>query len=158
MGQKDNSWVTPQLMQALQSRPDLTKGLSNPRIQEAMQLMQTDPTAAKKKYENDPEVTSFLMQFSQIMATHFEVLEKEKGKTSAPAGKTSAPASPAMFTEGGGSTSSSARPIAGGYSNSGNTSPEMTLMQDPAIQAAFKDPEVQRLLGELRAGRHLEIH
>merc|ERR1711904_316170 len=72
----DQSWCTPQLMQALASRPDLMKGLSNPRIMEAFTLMQKDSAAAKKKYENDKEVTDFLMEFSKLMATHFEILGK----------------------------------------------------------------------------------
>merc|ERR1719387_20682 len=70
----DKSWVTPQLMQALSSRPDLMAGLSNPDVMEAFSLMQKDPGQAKKKYANNPEVTKFLTEFSKLMATHFEVL------------------------------------------------------------------------------------
>merc|ERR1712224_1088786 len=77
----DQSWCTPQLMQALASRPDLMKGLSNPRVMEAFTLMQKDAAAAKKKYENDKEVTDFLMEFSKLMATHFELLGKEEEKS-----------------------------------------------------------------------------
>merc|ERR1711998_784205 len=74
---EDQSWVTPQLMQALPSRPDLSKAMSDPKIQEAMQLMQSDPDAAKNKYKDDVEVTKFLKDFTGLMATHFEVLSKE---------------------------------------------------------------------------------
>merc|ERR1719375_2884598 len=74
----DQSWCTPQLMQALASRPDLMKGLQNPRVMEALSLMQKDSATAKKKYENDKEVTDFLMEFSKLMATHFDVLSKEQ--------------------------------------------------------------------------------
>merc|ERR1712070_1341445 len=74
---EDQSWVTPQLMQALSARPDIAKAMSNPKIQEAMQLMQTDPEGAKNKYKDDPEVTKFFKDFTGLMATHFDVLSKE---------------------------------------------------------------------------------
>merc|ERR1711869_81204 len=64
-------------MKALGSRPDLTKAMSDPKIQEAMQLMQTDPEAAKNRYKDDPDVTAFTKDFTGLMATHFEVLSKE---------------------------------------------------------------------------------
>merc|ERR1712023_479253 len=74
---EDQSWVTPQLLQALSSRPDISKAMSDPKIQEAMQLMQTDPEAAKTRFKDDPEVSNFLKEFTGLMATHFEVLGKE---------------------------------------------------------------------------------
>merc|ERR1712130_664637 len=75
---EDQSWVTPQLLQALSARPDLSKAMSDPKIQEAMQMMQSDPEGAKKKYKNDPEVTKFMTDFTGLMATHFEVLGKQE--------------------------------------------------------------------------------
>jgi len=127
----DQSWCTPQLMQALASRPDLMKGLSNPRVMEAFTLMQKDAAAAKKKYENDKEVTDFLMEFSKLMATHFELLGKEEEK------------SPPQAT----------------YQNpQGQTvqgQPE--FLQNPEVQKALKDPEVQQIIAEMQRGRPLEM-
>ena len=45
----DAEWATDDLMSKLQSNPVLLRGLQNPKCQEAMQLMQSDPSAAKKK-------------------------------------------------------------------------------------------------------------
>jgi hypothetical protein len=42
-------WATDDLMGKLQSNPILLRGLQNPKCQEAMQLMQSDPKKAKKK-------------------------------------------------------------------------------------------------------------
>merc|ERR1712014_437050 len=78
------------------------------------------------------------------MATHFDVLSKDAAK------------SPAHATP--------ARQVA----SSGNSAPppsavqekaqELLVMEDPEVQEAFRDPEVQKLLAELRAGRQLEMH
>lgn len=132
----DHSWCTPQLMQALAARPDLMKGLGNPRIMEAFTAMQKDPQAAKKKYENDKEVTDFLMEFSKLMATHFEVLGEEESKN------------PSQTT----------------YTNpqTGQTvqgTPEMQkALKNPEVQKALKDPEVQQIIAEMQQGRPLEMH
>merc|ERR1712194_414204 len=87
--QSDTSWVTPNLMQAMQSRPDLMAAMSNPRIQEAIQLMQKDPQGAHVKYKDDPKVMDFLKAFSGLMATHFDVLSKEEGTKPKPASSSS---------------------------------------------------------------------
>merc|ERR1719421_1640564 len=51
---EDNSWVTPQLAAALQMNPTLLQGLQNPKITEALGLMQSDPKKMQAKYGNDP--------------------------------------------------------------------------------------------------------
>lgn len=127
--QKDNSWVTPQLVQAMQTRPDLLQGLSNPRIQEAIALMQKDPEQAKAKFGSDPEVSSFLKSFSSLMSTHFEVLSKDAG-----ARENSNPSKAASLPTDG---------------------PQVL---DPEVAKVMTDPEVQALLQALRAGRPLEMH
>lgn len=129
----DQSWCTPQLMQALASRPDLMKGLSNPRVMEAFTLMQKDSKAAKKKYENDKEVTDFLMEFSKLMATHFEVLGKEEEKQSPPQATYQTP-------------------------QGQNIDPRTAqIIQNPEVEKALKDPEVQQIIGEMQRGRPLEM-
>merc|ERR1712178_650185 len=103
-----------------------------------MGLMQTDPTEAQRRYKDDPDVTNFLKEFSGLMATHFDVLSKDPPKSSAPPPKQGsssagcgAPAMPAVQQK----------------------SQEFLVMEDPEVQEAFRDPEVQKLLAELRAGR-----
>lgn len=87
------------------------------------------------------------------MATHFDVLSKDQDSN---ASATPAPQATAASS----AATSRGLPAGGGYNSSSgsSTSPEMVVLEDPEVQAAFKDPEVQQLLGELRAGRHLEIH
>ncbi|CAE8635013.1 unnamed protein product [Polarella glacialis] len=151
--ESDQSWVTPQLMNALQSRPDLLKGLSDPKIQEAMQMMQKDPDAAKQMYSNDPDVTAFLKDFSALMATHFDVLSKEAPKDGAkdkpPAAASSALAKPAA-----GQVMSSAAASAAGAQMLALDDP----LADPKVAEAFQDPEVQKLIAALRSGMPLEMH
>jgi len=143
---EDKSWVTPELLNAMQSRPDLLKGLSDPKMQQAMQLMQSDPEEAKRRFGNDPGVTSFLKEFSSLMGTHFDILSKSKepgGASASPpkaeaAKSSAAPALPAPPQAPGGG--------------------EAPLLLEPEVERAFRDPEVQALLAELRAGRPLELH
>eukprot|EP00927_Polykrikos_kofoidii_P065413 TRINITY_DN61169_c0_g1_i1.p1 TRINITY_DN61169_c0_g1~~TRINITY_DN61169_c0_g1_i1.p1 ORF type:complete len:526 (+),score=111.02 TRINITY_DN61169_c0_g1_i1:103-1680(+) len=148
---EDNSWVTPQLMQAMQSRPDLLRGLSNPRIMEAVGLMQTDPLEAQRRYSSDPEVTKFLNEFSGLMATHFDVLSKEApASQSKNVGATSSQLAPSTLPQN--LKGASGQPA---VASSGGS--EAIVLDDPRIQEAFADPEVQQLIAELRAGRQLEI-
>merc|ERR1711924_307859 len=111
-------------------------GLSNPRIMEAFELMQKDSAAAKKKYENDKEVTDFLMEFSKLMATHFEVLGKEEEKT------TSKPQATYQNPQG----------------QSVQVDPRQAqIIQNPEVEKALKDPEVQQIIAEMQRGRPLEM-
>lgn len=132
--QTDSSWVTPQLLQAMQSRPNLIKGMSNPHVMEALNLMQSDPDKAKTKYRDDPEVTSFMKEFSSLMATHFEVLGKESGTSGAPTA------------------------VAQMGRASSQDAVHAPQFLEPKVAEVMKDPEVQALLGALRAGRLLEMH
>lgn len=156
---EDQSWVTPQLLQALSSRPDLSKAMSDPKIQEAMQLMQTDPDAAKKRYKDDPEVTGFLKDFTGLMATHFEVLGKEEGKGKAPSPPPAAePPKPVAAPITG--LDLAAKPPPAMAKKTGKASEGSTGLpiDDPAVMNALQDPEVQSLLAAIRAGHPFELH
>lgn len=181
MLQKDQSWITPQLMAAMQTRPDLLAGLSNPRMQQAMQLMQSDPLEAKRRFGNDPEVTKFLQDFSSLMATHFDVLGTQApgtSKGSGPAGGSGGAVAAALARRAvepsplvellppgagrgaagsgrSGNSSSSTTPF-----YTGNLAPDDPLavaLSDPKVADAFQDAEVQMLIEELRAGKQLEM-
>merc|ERR1711879_1043326 len=115
--------------------------MGNPKVMEAMGLMQTDPEEAQRRYKSDPDIANFLKEFSSLMATHFDVLSKDAPKSSTPA------APPKQIA----SSGYSAPPVQ-------EKSQELLVMEDPEVQEAFRDPEVQKLLGELRAGRQLEMH
>lgn len=71
---KKNEWVTQDLMGVMQSNEVLSRGMKDPECMAAMQLLQSDPQAAKKRFENNPRVTVFLQEFGKIMASHFESL------------------------------------------------------------------------------------
>lgn len=142
---EDQSWVTPQLMAALQSRPDLLKSLSDPKIQEAMKLMQTAPGEAQRRYQDNAEVTQFLKDFSALMATHFDVLSKEAPGAKPQAGYAKMPAPPAPPKQ----------PVA---QSRAQPAVQALPTDDPKVAAAFQDPEVQELLAELYAGKPLEMH
>lgn len=145
----DQSWVTPQLLNALASRPHLAQAMSNPRIQEAMRLMQDDPDRARVNYRDDVEVMRFLKDFSELMATHFDVLGKE------------AP-DPRRIEQQGTTANGGGRQGAKGNLPAAGADAEdqrvQEALKDPAVVAAFRDPEVQALLASLRAGRPLELH
>lgn len=144
---EDTSWVTPQLMQALQTRPELLKAMSDPKMQQAMSLMQNDPEEARRRYEKDEKVSKFLMEFSSLMATHFDVLAATSGSStpSAPAfGNTpcDVPAASAPAT-----TATPKKPI-----------DAPVVIEDPKVQDALQDPQVQALIESLRRGQPLEMH
>ena len=47
-----------------------------------MQLIQTDPKEAKKRFEGDPEVDLFMSEFGKVMSGHFSQLgaDQERSK------------------------------------------------------------------------------
>jgi hypothetical protein len=61
-------------MNTLQDNPILSRGLSNPKCMAALQLLQSDPTEAKKRFEKDPDVSLFLQEFGRVMSSHFTSL------------------------------------------------------------------------------------
>jgi len=154
---EDNSWVTPQLIQALASRPDLSKAMSDPKIQEAMALMQSDPEAAKKKYKEDSEVTSFLKDFTGLMATHFEVLGKEASST--PQKLPSSPAeSPKPIEAPIAGLDLAAKPPPATTRPPSNGHKTGLPIDDPEVMRTLQDPEVQSLIAGIKAGRPFELH
>lgn len=144
---EDKSWVTPELLNVMQSRPDLLKGLSDPKVQQAMQLMQSDPEEAKRRFGNDAEVTNFLKEFSSLMGTHFDILSKSK--------ETSGPSTSPPRQEAARNSAAPALPAPPQAPGGGDAPPQLL---EPEVEKAFRDPEVQALLAEMRAGRPLELH
>jgi hypothetical protein len=67
-------WVTPDLMESFKSNQALSRGFSNPKCMAAMQLLQSDPKEAQRRFGSDPEVSGFLREFGKLMAGHFEAL------------------------------------------------------------------------------------
>lgn len=73
-------WVTPDLLEVLQSNPVLGNGLKNPKCMAALQLMQKSPAEAKARFGNDPDVNAFVMEFGRVMGSHFTSLGEKESK------------------------------------------------------------------------------
>ena len=79
--QHTEEWLTPTLLQRLAEHPFLAKGMSNPRLMEAVNELQKNPSLATTKYKYDQEVQVFFTEFSKIMADHFGKLAETKQKS-----------------------------------------------------------------------------
>jgi hypothetical protein len=75
---KQGEWATPELMDSLRQNPILANGLQNPKCLSALQLLQKDPKEAKKRFENDSEVSFFLQEFGKVMSSHFNELGNQQ--------------------------------------------------------------------------------
>lgn len=157
-----SNWMTPELAQAFASRPDLLSGMSNPKVQDAMALMSSNPKQAQEKYGNDKEVQSYMQEFSRIMGTHFMELAKkqEKGEKiegmkvggqetkTAPVIEKPKPQQKPL---------SSRKAFAQAAKNMGLSADEQKKFQDPRVIEAMGDPKVQQLIGLLRQGHPLDL-
>lgn len=65
-------------MGTLQDNPILASGLRNPKCMAALQLLQSDPTEAKKRFEKDADVSLFLQEFGRVMSGHFNRLGEQQ--------------------------------------------------------------------------------
>lgn len=97
--QSNTSWLTPDLMKAVQMKPNIAKGMANPKIQKALEKMQKNPEAAKLEYKDDLEVLEFFKEFASLMATHFDILGKNSPKETSAATPPTQAKSPEMDEE-----------------------------------------------------------
>ena len=65
-------------MQAIIQDPLLARSMTEPHLQEALQVLQKDPKEAKKRYQNDPEVTEMLSRYMKVLGVHFEKLGSDR--------------------------------------------------------------------------------
>lgn len=68
----------------------LVDGFKNPKCMQAMQLMQTNPKEAQRRFAGDPEVDRFLREFGRIMADHFTALGEQQSPPPPPSSSGSA--------------------------------------------------------------------
>ena len=83
---KQGEWVTPELTQIMMKNEILSRGLRNPRCTAAIQLMQSNPQEAQKRYQGDLEVDVLMREFGRVMSEHFEALGTKTAQASAAAG------------------------------------------------------------------------
>ena len=131
-----NSWMTPELLQKIASKPLLRKAFTDPRYQAAMTEMQTNPQAAMQKYADVPEMREFLQSFMALMGEHFGALadkqEEEKRASEA--------AQPVLTPE-----QQKAQDVA------------QRAMADPEVREIIADPRIQKLLQDMQSGRPFEL-
>lgn len=132
-----NSWMTPELLQKIAMNPLLRKGFTDPRCQQAMAEMQSDPQAAMRKYGDQPEMRTFLQNFMKLMGEHFTALaEKEEAEKAAQA----PPEPPPMTPE-----QRKAQEVA------------QSAMADPEVRAIVQEPQIQQLLHNMQNGVPFEL-
>lgn len=80
---QNTEWVTPTLLAVFQKNDVIRNGLKNARCTAALQMMQSDPKEAKKRFEGDPEVDLFMREFGKVMSLHFNELSETQSKENA---------------------------------------------------------------------------
>jgi hypothetical protein len=66
-----------------QTNDVIRNGLNNARCTAALQMMQSDPKEAKKRFEGDPEIDLFMKEFGKVMSLHFNELSESQSKENA---------------------------------------------------------------------------
>jgi hypothetical protein len=78
---KQDEWMNQSLLSQIESNEILKRGMSHPKCQHAMQLMQSNPQDAIKTYGNDPDVSAFMKEFGRVMSEHFTKLGEQQSQT-----------------------------------------------------------------------------
>ncbi|ELU12371.1 hypothetical protein CAPTEDRAFT_228977 [Capitella teleta] len=134
-----DTWLTEDLLKQVTSNPNLSKRLMDPTFMQAVTEFQTNPQAAMLKYQNNPEMQSFIRDFCRIMGNHLSNL---------PGNSTDQPPPIAV------SDSTAEISVASSTNPKQATAEDERRMQDilanPEIRTILQDPRVQRLLEVLR--------
>lgn len=132
------SWMTPELLKKIAMNPMLRKGFMDPRCQQAMGEMQSDPSAAMKKYGDNVEMRTFLQAFMKLMGEHFTGLaDKEEAERKA-AGE--APIQEQLTPQ-----QKKAQEVA------------QSAMADPEVREIVADPKMQEMLAKMQSGVPFEV-
>ena len=158
-GGQDNSWVTPDLMKKIGANPILRKAFTDPRCQEAMTALQTNPQEAMKKYGANAEMREFLQAFMKLMGDHFtELADKQDAAAGKGKGKGSAAATPPPA--GVATRETATQPLIAPAKSAEERQAEAAVeaaMRDPEVVAILQEPQVQALLGKLQMGQSHEL-
>eukprot|EP01138_Halocafeteria_seosinensis_P011150 gb/GECG01011387.1/.p1 GENE.gb/GECG01011387.1/~~gb/GECG01011387.1/.p1 ORF type:complete len:364 (+),score=87.88 gb/GECG01011387.1/:1-1092(+) len=76
----DQKWMNEDLLKKISADHRIARGLQDPRCQQAIEDMQKDPTNAKEKYKDDPQVTEFLQAFTGLLGEHFKQMGEKEGE------------------------------------------------------------------------------
>ena len=135
---QNKSWMTPELLQKIAAKPILRKAFTDPKCQQAMTEMQTNPQQAMQKYGDVPEMREFLQAFMKLMGEHFTELAEKQEKEQEAARK--ARGEPELTPE-----QKKAQEVA------------QKAMLDPEVRAIVAEPRIQKLLGEMQTGKAFEL-
>ena len=135
-----NAWMTPELMAKIAANPLLRKGFTDPRCQQAMSEMQTNPTEAMQKYGGNPEMRNFLQAFMKLMGEHFTALADKEDEEKKKQQEAQAMMQPALTPE-----QKKAQEVA------------QQAMADPEVRAIVAEPKIQELLANMQSGKPFEL-
>lgn len=77
---KKEEWMNDEFFKKLINNKNLIKYFSNPKINEVISLLSTNPQKAKELYGNNAEFNDFFKEFNSFMGNHFQELSKSKEK------------------------------------------------------------------------------
>ena len=155
---QQGDWVTPDLTKIMMGNEILSRGLRNPKCTAAIELMQSNPKEAQRRFQGDPEVDIFMREFGRVMGAHFEALgnsnQKQQQAGAGLAGRSSSSGSDGQVPVGPvGPLHAEVLKKAEGQRKIIETSQAeeeqvKRIIGDPELTAMLMDPELQRILQE----------
>lgn len=77
-------WVNEDILNLVGQDKKLIQQLNQPKFNEAVELMKTNPKQALERYKDDPEVGEFFKKFYGILGKHFNKLAAKSPTTESP--------------------------------------------------------------------------
>ena len=75
-----DQWLTPDLMQKLLAKPHLLAAFQDPQFSAVLAELQKNPQVAMQKYGSNAKFREFIMEFSNLMGSHFDEVADKKAK------------------------------------------------------------------------------
>lgn len=143
----NTDWVTENLLQRIQSNPNLSGRLSDPQFIQALTEFQQNPQAAIAKYQDDQQLQGAMQQFCNILGDHFLKLDKKDG-THKPSNLEMAalPVEAAAVSSASASLTTMSLPNQQASAYMENEHRIQDLLTDPEIREALVDKKVQELI------------
>ncbi|KAJ3164004.1 hypothetical protein HK101_000539 [Irineochytrium annulatum] len=148
-------WMTTAFISKLESNPRLARAMQDPDFQRATEEMSSNPQAAFKKYsEQRPDLLLALREFAGIMGDQLMALSDREEEGKKVGGDVGTDDEVRKKGNRGPSVTPMVAPAAGVSIPQDLPENEQMLirkvMSDPSLQAAFRDPKVQRLLMNIK--------
>ncbi|KAI8928833.1 hypothetical protein BC831DRAFT_446739 [Entophlyctis helioformis] len=139
-------WMTDKFWQRIQSSPTLMKALGHPDFAQAAQDLESNPQEAFTKYaKSKPELMAALRELAAIIGDQLLSYADESDKSSAPSSR-----------RGSAADALSVRPAVPDDLPAHEKRLVERVLNDPLVQDALRDPDVQRILSDIqRSGADL---